>query len=208
MDIKNSYKIKGNSEIKGNKEGEVPVVFAVATITVAVTLFIIVLAVMINMLFTPATRQHGQPIGSNVVHYILPRFIPPTESVAEFYIPDSLWQIEAPTYNDEIISIEFINNSFIMVTETIITDADMATITETLNEIQEFYIEQGGNVEILEDGENNVLLRVTMDGSFILTENELWLIGRGDILTVLPFSWDEDSMTINNNRFVQILEDR
>jgi len=200
--IANVQKSQDKLDAKG---GEIPIVIAVTTVTVAVTLFIVVLAMLINMIFTPTSRPYGQPIGSNVVHHVLPRFVPPTTSDSKHYVPNGKWQVEAPTYNDEIITIEFIDDTFLMITETSIADADIAVVMETLYEIQEFYIRQGSDVEIYRNAEDNVLLRVTMEGTFILTENELWLIGRGDTLTVLPFSWDEYSMTINNNRFIQAL---
>ena len=117
---------------------------------------------------------------------------------------NGVWESQGLTYNDEFVTIEFMDNRFTKITEMYIADADVAYILGNLDEIREFHRSQsGGTVEVLIDETGAVLLRVRMDGTFGLTENELRLVSGDNLVNIFPFSWDGRSITINNDLFVQ-----
>ena len=119
---------------------------------------------------------------------------------------DGVWEIDSPAYNGEVITVTFSGNSIIMVTETVLADSDFKDLAGGFDETRDFYRDyNGGTVEIEDAGDGNALLRVTVNGTFTLTENELRVISGEDILTIFPFSWTGTSISINSDSFTRRL---
>ncbi|MCL2386464.1 MAG: hypothetical protein FWC89_02835 [Defluviitaleaceae bacterium] len=111
------------------------------------------------------------------------------------------WKTQSLTYNDEFVTISFNGEFFTMITETNIADGDITYIYSHLAEIGEFY---AGVAEVEDLGNGNVLLRVTVRGTFVLTGNEIWLSTSDNIVTIHPFSWTGAEITINNDNFTRV----
>jgi hypothetical protein len=117
---------------------------------------------------------------------------------------NGIWEIESPTYNDETVTIAFWDNSFSMITEMVIADADIELLLETIEEIREFHKNQNGAVaEVVEADDSRPRLRIILEGTFSLTESELILNSGQDMLTILPFFLGNDGISINNDRFLR-----
>lgn len=112
------------------------------------------------------------------------------------------WEVESPTANGELITIVFSDGAFTKVSERFFADAAIQQIMEDFDSIREFYrVQQGGEVEV-EGADGGILLRVTISGLFSLSGNEMLMsTGGGNILTVVPFSWDGTRMIISGDSF-------
>ena len=116
---------------------------------------------------------------------------------------DGIWDITERNYNDEFITIEFNDNRFTMVTDIYIANADIENVLDTLDEVKEFNLSnKGGETEIISNG-GSVILRVTVNGTFIFNDNELMLVSDNNIQSIYPFSWDGAVIRIDRDVFTQ-----
>jgi len=111
---------------------------------------------------------------------------------------DGTWHIEAPTFNDESITFVFQGDSFTSVTESIIFGAS----PEDIESIRDFHVIQSGASLYSEDiGDGNYLLRITLQGTFLLDGNSILLTTDSDMTLLLPFYWQGEALIINGDRY-------
>ena len=181
-----------------NNGTTVPIGLAVAIIS---AFAILALGMLGTVLFFMTSNPLAAGQGDSTI------YAPSPEGVGEGIFLSGIWESGEPTYNDEFITIEFMENDrFIKITEMYIADADLASVLDSLDEVREFYMSQnGGTVEVFIGPDDDLRMRVTVEGSFSLTANELRLISGDNITNIFPFSWDGRIITINNDLFVQKL---
>ena len=113
---------------------------------------------------------------------------------------DGTWEIQAPTYNDELITYVFSGDSFYAITESVIFDANFEVI-ESIREFHTMY--NGATVDAEDIGEGNFRLRITKDGTFALDGNTILLVSGEGFVNVLSFYWESEAILINGDRFVR-----
>ena len=154
-------------------ERRVPIVTAVLAIALAAVLIFGATALFLN--------YFGPGAGSDTALHL-----------------DGPWEIEGPTYNDEYIFYVFSGDAFSSVTESMVYD----TNHEGIEDIKVYYRERNGaTVASQYLGDGNFLLRIALEGTFLLEADNIMLVSGEGMLTVLPFTWERDTITIDGYRF-------
>ena len=113
---------------------------------------------------------------------------------------DGTWEIEAPTYNDEHIVYVFAGDAFTSRVETMALNISL----EDLNNIREFHrTMSGASVEAVYMDNNNYLLRIRTDGTFILDGYTIMLITGEGFVRMFSFYWEDEAIVINGDRFLR-----
>ena len=180
-----------------NKKTTVPMGRVVVILIVVIALVPAIIGgslfVLLTTILPAAGNRHSRPFPET-----------PNIFYADGVSLNGIWEIESLTFNDEFITMTFNDEAFTRVSEMYIADADIYQVLETIDDIREFYARHnGGEVEVEETDDGNVLLRIIVNGVFSLTDNEIWLASGEDIVTVMPFSWDGATMVINDDIFVR-----
>jgi len=116
---------------------------------------------------------------------------------------NGIWEIDGLGNNDEFVRLTFDNESFVMITETFVANADVSETQARSGEIEEHYRRLNGGIsEVIETDEGGIMIRVTVSGTFTLSANELRLHS-GDITTLLPFAWEGNTITVNDDIFTR-----
>ena len=110
------------------------------------------------------------------------------------------WETDGPTYNDELITYVFAEDTFSRVIETVIFNATPADI-EVVKAFQREH--NGAEVDAEYLGDGNFRLKITADGTFGLDGNSILLISGEGLLRLFSFYWDGDAVIINGDRFVR-----
>ena len=113
---------------------------------------------------------------------------------------DGIWETVSPTYNDEHITFTFTGDSFSMLTESMIHDAE----PNDIEAIREFHLQHNGAiVSAIDMDDGSFHLRITADGTFAIDGNTILLVMAEGLTTNLPFYWESDAIIINGDRYVQ-----
>ncbi|MCL2527815.1 MAG: zinc ribbon domain-containing protein [Defluviitaleaceae bacterium] len=113
---------------------------------------------------------------------------------------DGIWVIESPTFNDEIITFVFADETFTSTTEAMIFGAS----PEILEDIRDFHVaHSGASFYATAEGDGNYRLLVTSSGTFTLDGNSILLVMNNDVPLLLPFYWDGDGIIINGDRYLR-----
>ncbi|MCL2404437.1 MAG: hypothetical protein FWC92_02700 [Defluviitaleaceae bacterium] len=113
---------------------------------------------------------------------------------------DGRWEIESPTHNNERITYAFAGDSFSMVTESMIFDAD----AEIIEDIQAYHmLYYGAEVDADYMGDGTFRLRIFADGTFVINGDIILMVTGEGLSRTLPFYWMDDAILINGYRFVR-----